>query len=281
MTGRVEGKVAFITGAARGQGRSHAVSLAREGADIIAVDIAAQIDTVPFPMASASDLDETARQVEALGRRIMAVEADVRDFQAVDKALQDGVNELGRLDIVVANAAIATFGPADQVTSEQWRDVIDVDLTGVWHTTKAAVPHIRAGGQGGSIILISSAIALGAGRNVVAYVAAKHGVIGLMKTLALELGQDSIRVNSIHPGNCNTDMLHNESLYDLYMPDLPKSERTLEAVMPRMLASNALPTPWVEPEDVSNAVLFLASDDGRFITGVTLPIDAGHLLLGR
>jgi SDR family mycofactocin-dependent oxidoreductase len=281
MQGRVEGKVAFVTGAARGQGRSHAVSLAREGADIIAIDIAAQIDTVPFPMAGPDDLKETVRQVEALDRRIVALQADVRDFDAVKQAVEAGVAELGRLDIVVANAAIATFGQADQISEDQWRDVIDVDLTGVWHTTKAAVPHIRAGGRGGSIILISSAIALGAGRNVVTYAAAKHGVIGLMRTLALELGRESIRVNSLHPGNCNTDMLHNESLYALYAPDLPKNERTLEAIMPRLLASNALPTPWVEPADVSNAVLFLASDDGRFVTGVTLPIDAGHLLLGR
>jgi (+)-trans-carveol dehydrogenase len=281
MPGRVEGKVAFVTGAARGQGRSHAVSLAREGADIIAIDIAAQIDTVPFPMAGPDDLKETVRQVEALDRRIIAVQADVRDFDAVKQALELGVAELGRLDIVVANAAIANFGRADQMSEDQWRDVIDVDLTGVWHTAKAAVPHIRAGGRGGSIVLISSAIALGAGRNVVTYVAAKHGVVGLMRTLALELGAESIRVNSIHPGNCNTDMLHNEALYALYAPDLPESERTLEIIEPRMQASNALPTPWVEPEDISNAVLFLVSDDGRFITGVTLPIDAGHLLLGR
>jgi SDR family mycofactocin-dependent oxidoreductase len=281
MPGRVEGKVAFVTGAARGQGRSHAVSLAREGADIIAIDIAAQIDTVPFPMAGPDDLKETVRQVEALDRRIIAVQADVRDFDAVKQALELGVAKLGRLDIVVANAAIANFGRADQMSEDQWRDVIDVDLTGVWHTAKAAVPHIRAGGRGGSIVLISSAIALGAGRNVVTYTAAKHGVIGLMRTLALELGGESIRVNSIHPGNCNTDMLHNEALYALYAPDLPVSERTLEAIRPRMLTSNALPTPWVEPEDISNAVLFLAADDGRFITGVTLPVDAGHLLLGR
>jgi SDR family mycofactocin-dependent oxidoreductase len=280
MQRRVEGKVAFVTGAARGQGRSHAVSLAREGADIIAIDIAAQIDTVPFPMAGPDDLKETVRQVEALDRRIVAIQADVRDFDAVTQALEAGVAELGRLDIVVANAAIANFGRADQMSEDQWRDVIDVNLTGVWHTTKAAVPHIRAGGRGGSIILISSANALAARRNVVSYVAAKHGVIGLMRTFALELGGESIRVNSIHPGNCNTDMLQNPALYALYAPELPESERTLEAIKPRMLASNALPTPWVEPEDISNAVLFLASDDGRFITGVTLPIDAGHLLLG-
>jgi SDR family mycofactocin-dependent oxidoreductase len=281
MSNRVEGKVAFVTGAARGQGRSHAVNLAREGADIIAVDIAAQIDTVPFPMAAPDDLKETVRQVEALDRRIVAVQADVRNYNALKQALDTGVAELGRLDIVVANAAIATFGPAHEMSAEQWSDVIDVDLTGVWHTVKAAVPHIRAGGRGGSIVLISSAIALGAGRNVVTYVAAKHGVVGLMKTFALELGAESIRVNSLHPGNCNTDMLHNEALYALYAPDLPANERTLEAIKPRMLASNALPTPWVEPEDISNAVLFLSSDEGRFITGVTLPIDAGHLLLGR
>jgi NADP-dependent 3-hydroxy acid dehydrogenase YdfG len=178
MTGRVEGKVAFITGAARGQGRSHAVTLAREGADIIAVDIAAQIGTVPYPMATAEDLAQTVKEVQATGRRIVATQADVRDYGALKEALDDGVARLGRLDIVSANAGITSYGRAEELPEQTWRDVIDVDLTGEWHAAKAAIPHLRAGGRGGSIILTSSELGLRAAPNTVHYTAAKHGVVG-------------------------------------------------------------------------------------------------------
>jgi SDR family mycofactocin-dependent oxidoreductase len=191
MTGRVEGKVAFITGAARGQGRSHAVRLAEEGADIIAVDICAQIGSVPYEMATPADLAETVREVEALDRRIVAAEADVRDYAALKAALDDGVAQLGGLDIVSANAGIASFAPAADLEEATWQDMIDVNLTGVWHAAKAAIPHLIAGGRGGSIVLTSSTAGLVALPNMAHYVAAKHGVVGLMRTLALELAPHS------------------------------------------------------------------------------------------
>ena len=275
MTGRVEGKVAFITGAARGQGRSHAITLAREGADIIAVDLCAQIGSVPYPMATPQDLAQTVKEVEATGRRIVATVADVRDYDALKDALDDGVAQLGRLDIVSANAGITSYGRAQELPEQTWQDVIDVNLTGEWHAAKAAIPHLRAGGRGGSIILTSSAAGLKATPNVGHYVAAKHGVVGLMRTLALELAPDFIRVNSIHPTNVDTDMIQNSPTYELFAPDLPTAELTRETMIPRYEALNALPIPWVEPADISNAVLWLASDEARYVTGVTLPVDAG------
>jgi (+)-trans-carveol dehydrogenase len=273
MTGRVEGKVAFITGAARGQGRSHAITLAREGADIIAVDIAAQIGTVPYPMATPEDLAQTVKEVEATGRRIVATQADVRDHDAVKEALDDGVAQLGRLDIVSANAGLAGYGRAEDLAEQTWQDVIDVDLTGVWHTAKAAIPHLRAGGRGGSMILTSSEAGLRGLANTGHYTAAKHGVVGLMRTLALELAPDFIRVNTVNPTNVNTPMLMNETTYRLFRPDLedPTADDMAEAAR----ALNALPIPWVEPADISNAVLWLASDESRYVTGITLPVDAG------
>src|SRR5258707_5495219 len=277
MAGRVEGKVAFITGAARGQGRSHAVTLAREGADIIAVDIAKQVDSVPYPMATADDLAETARQVEALDRRIVTAQADVRDYAAVKAALDEGVAELGRLDIVSANAGIASYGTLAELPEQTWQDMIDTNLTGVWHAAKAAIPHLRAGDRGGSIILTSSTAGLKAYENMAHYVSAKHGVVGLMRTLALELAPDMIRVNSVHPTSVNTDMIQNDATYALFAPDLDEKDRTKERIGERFQALNALPIRWVEPVDISNAVLWLASDETRYITGVTLPVDAGFM----
>ena len=278
MAGRVEGKVAFITGAARGQGRSHALTLAREGADIIAVDIAKQIDSVPYPMATPDDLAETVKQVEALDRRIVAAQADVRDYDALKQALDEGVAELGRLDIVSANAGIFGFGTVQELAEQTWRDMIDVNLTGEWHAVKAAIPHLRAGGSGGSIILTSSTMGLKAEPNIGHYNSAKHGVVGLMRTLALELAPDMIRVNALAPTTVNTHMIHNSATYELFAPDLPAAERTREALAPRFQDLNALPIPWVEPADISNAVLFLASDEARYITGVALPVDAGQMI---
>jgi (+)-trans-carveol dehydrogenase len=275
MPGRVAGKVAFITGAARGQGRSHAITLAREGADIIAVDIAKQIDSVPYPMATTVDLAETVRQVEAMDRRIVAAQADVRDYDAVKAALDDGVAKLGRLDIVSANAGICSSGALDEMDQITWQDMIDTNLTGVWHTAKAAIPHLRAGGRGGSIILTSSTAGLKAAPHLGHYVAAKHGVVGLMRTLALELAPDFIRVNSVHPTSVDTDMIHNAATYALFAPDLPEDERTKEALASRFQGLAVLPIPWMEPVDISNAVMFLASDEARYITGVALPVDAG------
>jgi SDR family mycofactocin-dependent oxidoreductase len=276
MAGRVEGKVAFITGAARGQGRSHAIRLAQEGADIIAVDICAQIDSVPYPMATPEDLAQTVKEVEALDRRIVASQADVRDYGALKAALDAGVAELGRLDIVSANAGISSVGRADELAEQTWQDMIGTNLTGVWHAAKAAIPHLKAGGRGGSIILTSSAAGLMAMENIAHYVSAKHGVVGLMRTLALELAPDNIRVNSLHPTMVNTPMIMNEPTYRLFRPDLENP--TVDDAGPAFLTLNALPVKWVEPVDISNALLFLASDEARYITGVTLPIDAGCVI---
>ncbi|ARJ05027.1 oxidoreductase [Cnuibacter physcomitrellae] len=278
MAGRVEGKVAFITGAARGQGRSHALRLAQEGADIIAVDIQGQIGSVPYGMGTEEDMAETVRQVEALDRRIVAKKADVRDYGALKAAVDEGVAELGRLDIVSANAGIFSFGTMEELSDEYWDDMIAVNLTGVWHTAKAAIPHLKAGGRGGAIILTSSDAGLFAMANIGHYVSAKHGVVGLMRTLALELAPDFIRVNSLHPTTVNTDMIQNAACYELFAPDLPPEERTPDVLKPRFQSINALPIPWVDPVDISNALLWLASDEARYVTGVTLPVDAGALV---
>jgi SDR family mycofactocin-dependent oxidoreductase len=276
MAGRVAGKVAFITGAARGQGRSHAIRLAQEGADIIAVDLAGQIGTVPYPMSTPDDLAETVKEVEALDRRIVATQADVRDYAALKAAVDDGVAQLGKLDIVSANAGIFSFGTLEELDDTTWQDMIDVNLTGAWHAAKAAIPHLRANG-GGSMILTSSTAGLMAIPHIGHYTSAKHGVVGLMRTLALELAPDMIRVNSVHPTSVNTDMIQNAATYALFAPDLPEAQRTKEVLGERFQALNALPIPWVEPVDISNAVLWLASDEARYVTGVTLPIDAGSL----
>ncbi len=275
--GRVDGKVAFITGAARGQGRSHAVRLAEEGADIIAIDLCAQVDTVPYPMATPEDLDQTVKAVEALDRRIIATQADVRDFPALKAAVDHGVAELGRLDIVSANAGIASVGASTvDFTEQSWVDMIDINLTGVWHTVKAAVPHMIEAGNGGSIVLTSSAAGLMAYPGVGHYVSAKHGVVGLMRTLALELAPHFIRVNSIHPTQVDTDMIQNETIWRLFAPDDPNPSK--DSFAPVSQEMNALPIPWVEPRDISNALLFLSSDEARYITGVPLPVDAGAVI---
>jgi len=278
MTGRVEGKVAFITGAARGQGRSHAIRLAEEGADIIAVDLCDQVGSVPYPMATPQDLADTVKEVEALDRRIVATQADVRNYAGLKQALDDGVAQLGRLDIVCSNAGIASFGQAAELDETTWQDMIDIQLTGMWHACKAAIPHLIAGGRGGSIVITSSDAGLKAYQNLAHYVSAKHGVVGLMRTLALELAPHMIRVNSLHPTTVNTDMIQNAPTYELFAPDLAEKDRTKERLTERFQTLNALPIPWVEPVDISNAVLFLASDQARYITGVPLPVDAGFMV---
>ena len=276
--GQLEGKVAFITGAARGQGRSHAVRLAQEGADIIAVDLCAQVDTVGYPLATADDLAETVRQVEALDRRIIAGQADVRDSAALKSAVDEGVAQLGRLDIVLANAGIASFAPVEDLTDEMWDDMIDINLTGVFKTVRAAVPHLKANDDGGAIVLTSSTAGIKGLANLAHYVAAKHGVVGLTKTLANELAPHMIRVNSVHPTAVNTDMIHNEQTYSVFLPDKKPSEITREEAAESFKTMNALPIEWVEPVDISNAILFLVSDAGRYVTGVQLPIVAGAVI---
>jgi len=273
MSAPLHGKVAFVTGAARGQGRSHAVTLAAAGADIIAVDLCAQLATVDYPMSTPEDLAITVREVEALDRRIVARVADVRDTASLRAAVDAGVAELGRLDIVAANAGILSSGSLDQLDERAWREMVDVNLSGVWRTTKVAIPHILAGGRGGSIVLTSSVAGLKSYPNVAHYVAAKHGVVGLMRTLAVELAPHGIRVNTVNPTQVDTDMIQNDVMYRLFVPD--EANPTKEQFAAASRATALLPVDWIESVDVSNALLFLASDAARYITGVALPVDAG------
>ena len=271
--GRVDGKVALITGAARGQGRAHAVRLAQEGAEIIAVDICAQADSVPYPMATPEDLSTTVRLVEDLDRRILARQADVRDSAALADVVAEAIAEFGHIDILCANAGIASFGPSWELTDEVWQEMIDVNLTGVWKSTRAVIPHMLERGQGGSIIITSSTAGLVGFGSLAHYTAAKHGVVGLMKVLAVELAQHSIRVNTVHPTTVDTPMIDNPAVRQLFLPAVDGPSR--DDAQGLMKAMNALPVPWVEAVDISNAVLFLASDEARYITGIQLPVEAG------
>jgi SDR family mycofactocin-dependent oxidoreductase len=265
--GRLTGKVAYITGAARGQGRAEAVRLAEEGADIIAVDIAASAsDYVRYEPPTSADLAETAKLVEAQGRRVVTREVDVRDLAAQEAVVRDGAAELGRLDIVVANAGIVNYGRTWEITEEQWQDVIDTNLTGVWKTVRATVPTLIEQGQGGSIIITSSVAGLKGLPFLAHYAASKHGVTGLAKVLANELGEHDIRVNTVHPHGVRTGMT------DGSMQDLLDASPLLGPIfMP------TLPYQMVEPEDIANAVAFLASDEAKFITGDQIRVDMGAL----
>lgn len=277
--GRLDGKVAFVTGAARGQGRSHAIELAREGADIIAVDIAHDLPELGlgYPLGSAAELAETAAEVEKLDRRIVTAEVDVRDGAALKAALDAGVAEFGRLDVVAANAGIAANSvPAHEITEDDWEQMLGINLTGVWKTCKAAVPHLIAGGRGGSMTLTSSMAGLRGYQGIAAYSSAKHGVVGLMRVLAAELAPHSIRVNSVHPTQVDTAMLMNDATYKIFRPDLENPTR--EDFEVASASMHALPVAWAEPLDISRALVFLASEDARLITGVPLPIDAGLLV---
>ena len=277
MTGRVEGKVAFVSGAARGQGRGHAVRLAQEGADIIAIDICKPVDNVVYPAATPADLAETADLVKGYDRRIVTAEVDVRDYDALKAAVDSGVAQLGRLDIIVPNAGIGNGGnKLHKIRENIWQDIIDINLSGVWKTVKAGVPHILAGERGGSIVLTGSVGAHKALAHTGHYIAAKHGVVGLMRAFAVELGQHRIRVNSVHPSQVNTPMTINDATFKLFRPDLENPGPDDFAPFSQM--THTLPVPWVEAVDISNAVLFLASDESRYVTGVSLPVDAGALL---
>ncbi|MFH8249349.1 mycofactocin-coupled SDR family oxidoreductase [Microbacterium sp. B2969] len=271
MAGRVEGKVAFITGAARGQGRSHAIRLAQEGADIIAVDLCDDIPNVAYPSATPEDLAETVREVEALDRRIVSRQVDVRDGAAVKAAVDEGVAQLGKLDIVVANAGICVMTPWDETTEDVWDQTIDTNLKGVWNTIRFGAPHLVQAG-GGSIILTSSAAGLKGLPFLTAYVAAKHGVVGLMRAFATELSENNIRVNSVHPTGVDTPM------GQLADPEVGAKLQEIMGAHPRLMPmlSNLLPIEITQPVDISNAVLFLASDEARYVTSLAMTVDAGN-----
>ncbi|MDT5223135.1 MAG: hypothetical protein QOG19_542 [Mycobacterium sp.] len=261
MTG-LHGKVVVVTGAARGTGRVHCQRFAEEGADVIAID---------FP-AAADDLQGTASEVESRGRRCVTGQADVAELEAMTAVIGTGVAELGRLDVVIANAGVHTAGaPAWELDPQVWQRTLDINLTGVWHTVRAGVPHIGAGG--GSVVIISSTNGIRGSANTAHYTASKHAVVGLARTLANELGPRRIRVNTVHPGAVATPMVLNEKTFRRLRPDLanPTAEDAAEVLMAR----NLLPVPWVEPVDIANAVVFLASDQGRYITGTQLVVDAG------
>ena len=265
---RFEGKVAFITGAARGQGRAEAVRLASEGADIIAVDICKSLDSPAYPGATPDDLAVTVKEVEALGRRIVAREADVRDFDALSQALTDGVTELGGLDVVIANAGICSAAKTWEYSLAQWQESIDINLTGVFHTAKAAVPILLEQGRGGAIVITSSVAGLRGLPFAAAYSASKHGVVGLCKTLANELGEHRIRVNTVHPAGVNTDMQPTDM-----QQMIAEHSATLGPIF-----MNALPDLATEPEDIAATVAWLASDEARHITGAQIPVDMGTLI---
>ncbi|MBF6440375.1 mycofactocin-coupled SDR family oxidoreductase [Nocardia cyriacigeorgica] len=270
--GRVSGKVALVTGAARGIGRAQAVRLAEEGADIVALDICAPVDTVIIPPATPEDLAETVRAVEASGAKVITATVDVRDGAALRAATDAAVAELGGLDIVCATAGITSSAPALELSEAAWQTMLDVNLTGVWQTCKAATPHLIERGSG-SMILTSSIAGLRGLVGVAHYTAAKHGVVGLMRSLAKELAPHQVRVNSVHPTNVDTPMIQNDMVRKVFRPDRenPTREEFAEAAM----SMNMLSIPWVEPIDIANASLFLASDEARYITAVTLPVDAG------
>ena len=270
--GSLDGKVAFITGVARGQGRSHAVRLAGDGAAIIGVDICADIPSNGYPMADRDELDETVALVEAKGGKMVASVADVRDYYALKTALDAGVEQFGRLDIVLANAGIATMAfreLTDEEDLEQWTDVLNVNLVGAFHTAKAAIPHLISGEQGGSIVFTSSTAGLrgfgGLQGGGLGYAASKHGIVGLMRTLANALAPHSIRVNTVHPTAVNTMMAVNPAMLS-FLANYPEPGPHLQ---------NPMPVSLLEPEDISAAIAYLVSDEAKYVTGVTFPVDAG------
>jgi SDR family mycofactocin-dependent oxidoreductase len=269
--GRLDGKVAVITGGARGQGRSHAIRLAEEGAQIVVSDLAEQLATVTYPMSTETDLAETVRLVEELDQRCVSIKADARDAEDCKAVADLAMAEFGRIDILSVNHGIATYGGID-TPEDRWDEMIDVNLKGVWQTVKAIAPHMVAAGNGGAITLTSSVAGLKAYYGTMAYSAAKHGVIGLMKNMAAELGPHMIRVNAICPATVNTPMVDNEATISLFTDGRPG---TMEDVRFPSQAMNLIPVPWVEARDISNALLWLSSDEARFVTGLAVTVDLG------
>ena len=273
-TGRLTNKVALISGVARGQGRSHALRMVSEGASIIGFDGLCTYDTVPYKQATQEDLDETVRLIEEAGGKVYAGRADVRERGEIDRVIREGTAGVGPVDIVVANAGIGINSrPFWEVSQQEWDDVIGVCLTGVWNTVSAAVPSMIAAGNGGSVIITSSAAAIKAAPQLAAYIAAKTGVIGMMRSMASDLAPHRIRINCIAPTAVPTDFVLNDRLYQIFSPNSP--EPNLEDAKKVMRGMHPLGEPWVEPQDVSAAVAYLASDEARYVTGIVLPIDLG------
>lgn len=275
-TRRFEDKVVFISGAARGQGREHAVRFASEGARIIGVDVCEDVPSVPYPLATEEDLAETVRRVESAGGAMHAERADVRDLDALRSAVRAGMDRFGRLDVIVANAGTYSPGPVQWLTSEAWDETIGINLTGVFNTVRAGVNRILEQGEGGAVVITSSTAGLRGFYGSPAYNAAKHGVVGLMRSLALELAPNNVRVNTVHPTSTHTPMIINDVFPKLVRMDL--DDPTVDDAADFLRPQQALVTPWVEAGDISDAVLWLCSEEARYITGVTLPVDAGALL---
>ena len=266
--GKLDGKVALVTGGARGQGRSHAVTLAREGADIVVCDIAEQIDSVPYSLGTEADLAETVKRVQDLNRRCVAVKADVRSLREMQSVAGRAIGEFGHIDILLANAGISSNSPIAEMSDQQWQEMIDVNLTGVFHSLRAVVPHMIERGFG-RIVATASVVARMGATNSGHYAAAKWGVIGLVKSLSLEVAANGITVNAVLPAGVNTDLLHNNATYKLLRPDLDNP--TKEGVMPMFEVGPGL----LEPEDVSNAILYLVCDEHGYLNGATLTLSAG------
>jgi SDR family mycofactocin-dependent oxidoreductase len=269
--GKLDGKVAFITGAARGQGRSHALTLAAEGADIVAVDVCKEVTPVEYPTAEPADLDETVRLVEALDRRIVAREADVRDSAALAEVAREGAAELGGIDIVVANAGVVNWSRIWEMPDQQWRDLIDVNLTGVFHTLKATVPIMIDQERGGSIVITSSSAGIKSLPGQGHYSASKHGLVGLMKSAAIELAPYKIRVNTIHPWAVDTPMGGVTPSLVRFLEESPSYADSFKQLLND--------PPLIAPRDISEAVLYLAGDSGRLVTGIQLPVDSGNTVV--
>lgn len=276
MAAELQGKVALVTGAARGQGRSHALRLAEEGANVVAIDLCGQVDTVPYDMSTEDDLQSTVKLVEGTGSRILSAVVDARDASAMQEIADRGVEEFGHLDIVCANAGIWSAGGIRDVSTDAWEDMLAINLTGAFHTAKATVEHLVASG-GGSFIATSSVFGLKGRGGIVAYTAAKHGVSGLVRDMAAELAPHCVRVNSIHPGSVDTAMVRNEYIYKLFRPE--KDHPVYDDAKAGISAMNALPIDLMSARDISEMVVFLASDRARYITGTSIPVDAGFMQL--
>jgi SDR family mycofactocin-dependent oxidoreductase len=269
---RFTNKVVLITGAARGQGRSHAVGFAREGADVVACDLTADVATVPYGLGTVADLDETKKLVEAEDRRCLTLRADVRDADQLAHVVDATLTEFGHIDVLVANAGIASISTIATMSDEVWQTMLDINLTGVFKSMRAVIPHMVKRGQG-RIVATSSIVGRQGSPNIAHYVAAKWGVIGLVKSAALELADKGITVNCVAPTSVGTKMILNQAFEELFLPDVPNP--TKQQVEDAYTALNPIPVPWLQPEDVTNAVLFLASDEARYITGEALSVAAG------